>query len=111
VVVSQYFRDEYQIDPTLIPETRLFLHQGIKVLLPWMSSDKRFSDFTMGSPRHFLAKVEAVETTASCHAAKLLSKESVLIARTASRGACLSFSNSPALSVAEGCRVRPQHVA
>jgi len=104
VVVSQYVRDKFQMDPTVISEKRLFLHQGRKVLLPWVSSDTGFSDLTRGSPRHFLAAVEAVE-------AKRRSKVSVLSAPTASRGACLPFSNTPALSVAEGCRARPQHVA
>ena len=99
------------MEPTLIPEKRLFLHQGRKVLLPWMSSDTSFGDLTRGSPRHVLAAVEAVEATASRHAAKRLSKVSVLSAPTASRSACLPFSNTPALSVAEGCRERPRHVA
>ena len=110
-MVTQYVRKKYQMEPTLIPEKRLFLHQGRKVLLPWMSSDTSFGDLTRGSPRHVLAAVEAVEATASRHAAKRLSKVSVLSAPTASRSACLPFSNTPALSVAEGCRERPRHVA
>ena len=110
-MVTQYVRKKYQMEPTLIPEKRLFLHQGRKVLLPWMSSDTSFGDLTRGSPRHVLAAVEAVEATASRHAAKRLSKVSVLSAPTASRSACLPFSTTPALSVAEGCRERPRHVA
>ena len=111
MMLSQYVRKKYQMEPTLIPEKRLFLHQGRKVLLPWMSSDTSFGDLTRGSPRHVLAAVEAVEATASRHAAKRLSKVSVLSAPTASRSACLPFSNTPALSVAEGCQERPRHVA
>ena len=111
MMVTQYVRNKYQREPTLIPENRLFLHQGRKVLLPWMSSDTSFGDLTRGSPRHVLAAVEAVEATASRHAAKRLSKVSVLSAPTASRSACLPFSTTPALSVAEGCRERPRHVA
>ena len=111
MMVTPHVHNNYQMGPTLIPEKRLFLHQGRKALLPWKSADTSCGDLTRRSPRHVLSAVEAVEATASHHTGKRLSKVSVLSAPTASRSACLPFSTTPALSVAEGCRERPRHVA